>query len=230
MRKFAKWLENYWYHYKWHTIVVAFLVLVLGIGVFQMATKEEYDIDILYTGPAVLSEQQASELATAFEAVMPEDFDGDGDKSAMIYDVTVLSDEQIAEKEAEAKAESDVLYYDYQNREEAISRVGTLLSTGETVICLMDDYMYQKFMAENAFVPLADLLGEAPEYALDEYSVRLMDTPFGQYFSACMALPGDTVLCIRRESVLASSSKKAAQAHYEFCVETFKNIFTFSVA
>lgn len=230
MQKILKWVENYWYHYKWVTVITLFFVLVLGIGIFQMCAKEEDDIDILYTGPAILSADQKQELAAAFAAVMADDFNDDGEKTVKISDITVLSDEQLEEKQAEAAAESDWVYYDYQNRENAISNVTALITTGETVICLMDDYMYQKYKAQDAFLPLEDAIGSLPEYAIDEYSVHLADTPFGQYFSACTALPADTVLCIRRASVLsAGSAKKAAEAHYQDCLETFKSLFTFSV-
>ena len=33
--KFLRWWDNYWYHYKWHTIIAGFfifLVLFLGLG------------------------------------------------------------------------------------------------------------------------------------------------------------------------------------------------------
>lgn len=230
MPKVKKWLENYWYHYKWTTIVAVFLILVIGIGTFQMCTKEEYDIDILYTGPAILNEEQKRALATAFESVIPDEYDGDGGKTVMINDITILSDEQIGEKEAEAKAENDSLYYDYNSRDDAISQVRTLIMTGETVICLMDDFMYQKYKSQNAFVPLTEVLGSKPEYAVDEYSVHLKDTPFGQYFTACEALPDDTLLCVRKASVMAGgAAKEEADQHYRLCLDTFKAIFTFSV-
>lgn len=229
MQKIRKWLENYWYHYKWTTIVAVFLLFVLGIGIFQMATKEEYDLDVLYTGPAMLTVEQKRDLSAAFASVMSKDFNEDGSKMVLINDITVLSDEQVAEKEAEAKAESDSLYYDYKNREDAISRVSTLISTGQTVICLMDEYMYEKYASQDAFLKLEDVLGTKPEYALDDCSVYLGDTPFGKYFSACMALPSDTILCIRKQSVISSGSKKEAQAHYDFARETFVALFEFSV-
>lgn len=228
MQKIIKWLDNYWYHYKWITVIVAFFVLVLGIGTFQMCSKEDYDIDILYTGPAMLNTDQKRDLAAAFASVMSGDFNEDGEKTVLINDITVLSDEQIAEKEAEAKAESDQLYYDYKSRENAISQVTTLISGGETVICLMDEYMYDKYKSNNAFVPLTELLEDVPDYALDEYSVYLMDTPFGQYFSACMALPADTILCVRRASVFGGNNK-SAEKRYELNIETFKQLFAFSV-
>lgn len=230
MQKIRKWLENYWYHYKWTTIVVAFFVIVLGIGIFQMATKEEYDLDVLYTGPEMLTVEEKRDLANAFSSVMSKDFNEDGTKSVLINDITILSDEQIAEKEAEAKAESDSLYYDYSNREDAISRVSTLISTGETVICLMDEYMYEKYASQNAFQKLEDVLGEKPEYAIDDCAVYLSDTPFGKYFSACMALPADTILCVRKPSVISNGNKSKAEEHYDFAVETFRALFEFSVS
>lgn len=231
MRKILKWLENFWYHHKWKTIVIAFFAIVLGIGIFQMTTKESYDVNVLYTGPAVLSQDQKNELASAFADVVPEDLNEDGAKTVLINGITVLSNEQVAEKEEEAKAESDSLYYDYNAREDAISQVSTLIATGNTVICLMDDYMYQKYKAENAFRPLSEVLDVVPEEAIDEYSIYLADTPFGSYYGACKALPADTILCLRKSSVMNSGlSQKEAKAYYELCVETFKALFTFSVA
>ncbi len=230
MRKLWKWLENYWYHYKWITVIAAFLIVVLGIGIYQMLSKENYDIDVLYTGPAMLSAEQKQGIASAFASVMVGDFNEDGKKTVMINDITVLSDEQIAEKEAEAEAESDTVYYDYNNRQNSISQVTTLISTGETVICLMDDYMYQKYKTADAFLPLEEVLDSVPDYALDEYSVHLSDTPFGRYFSACDALPEDTVLCIRKPSVMTGGrSQKNAERYYEFCKEIFQSLFDFSV-
>lgn len=231
MQKFKKWIANYWYHYKWVTVIVLFFAIVLGIGIFQIASKESYDIDILYTGPAILSASEKQDLASAFASVMPDDFNDDSEKTVLINDITILSDEQIAEKEAEAAADNDRLYYDYNNRQNAISQVSTLLATGETTICLMDDFMYRQYKDQGAFLPLSDVLDSLPDYARDDYSVYLKDTPFGAYFTACRALPEDTVLCIRKESVMNGGlSKKAAGEQYELCKKTFRKLFTFSVA
>ena len=48
---FMKKLDNFWYHYKWHSLIALFFVLVITVCSVQMCTREEYDIHILYAGP-----------------------------------------------------------------------------------------------------------------------------------------------------------------------------------
>ena len=53
-----KWLDNYWYHYKWTTIIVVSFAVILTICIVQMATKETYDITVLYTGPHIFIKEE----------------------------------------------------------------------------------------------------------------------------------------------------------------------------
>ena len=228
MEKMKKWFSNYWYHYKWVTIIVLFFATVFGIGVYQMATKDTYDINILYTGPILMNQDQTKGIEDAFASVLPRDFNDDDEKSVLVNRITVLSDEQLAAKQEEAKKEGDKVYYDLKTRKDSISQVTTLFATGETTICLMDPYMYNMYLAQDAFVSLEEVLGEVPDYARDAYSVKLLDTPFGQYFDALQVLPEDTVLCIRKAAVFSGSSKKKANRQYEFDKEVFEAIFAFT--
>ena len=52
-----KWLENYWYHYKWHTLIVAFFVIMLTVMGVQMCSREDNDIYIIYAGPELISDE-----------------------------------------------------------------------------------------------------------------------------------------------------------------------------
>ena len=224
MEKLKKWLENYWYHYKWTTIVVLFFVVVLGIGIYQMASKSDYDTQIVYAGPVLLmSEEQIEGVNSAFEAILPEDRDGDGDKAIILHDFTILSDEQYAQKLEEADGS---LAFDPSTRTNYIQNIMTLYSTGESSISLLDPYVYNIFFRQDAYVPLEEILGEKPEYALDDYSVRLSDTPFGQYFDSLDVLPEDTVLCFRKASELSTSDKTTEQ--YAFDQKLFVAIFIFT--
>ena len=42
--RFLKWLDNYWYHYKWRTIVILFFAVLLIVCVVQCSTVEKYDL------------------------------------------------------------------------------------------------------------------------------------------------------------------------------------------
>ncbi|MBO5779086.1 MAG: hypothetical protein J6R82_05925 [Clostridia bacterium] len=224
MEKIKKWFENFWYHYKWHTIVTLFFVTVIAIGVYQMAAKEEYDTQIIYAGPVLLmGEDQIEGINAAFKAIVPEDYNEDGKKTIQIHDFTILSDEQYAEKVEEAGGS---VAFDPSTRRSYISNIMTLYSTGESSVSLLDPYVYNIFLGQSAYLPLEEVLGEKPEYALDDYSVRLADTPFGEYFDALDVLPEDTVICFRKPTEL--SSAKEAKEQYEFDKKLFQAIFTFT--
>ncbi len=228
MEKIKKWLENYWYHYKWTTIVVLFFALVIGIGVYQMAAKEDYDTQIIYAGPVLLiQEDQMTGINEAFRAVMPGDYNEDGKKSLIIHDFAILSDEQYQQKLEEAEKEGEGgIAFDPTTRTSYISNIMTLYSTGESSVSLLDPYVYNTFRRQDAYSKLADVLGEKPAYAVDDYAVRLKDTPFGQYFDALDVLPDDTLLCFRKPSELSTSD--AVKAQYAYDRKLFIALFIFT--
>ncbi len=228
MENFKKWLSNYWYHYKWVTIVVLFFATVFGIGIYQMASKATYDINVLYSGPILLNKDQTLGIEKAFSEILPADFNEDGERSALVHRITILSDEQMEAKQEEAQKEDDTVYFDLKTRKDSISQVTTLFSTGEVTICLLDPYMYEMYNRQGAFLSLEEVLGEKPAYARDNNSVRLFDTPFGQYFDALKVLPEDTVLCVRKAPVFVGASKKSAEAQYNFDKSVFEALFRFT--
>ena len=110
--------------------------------------------------------------------------------------------------------------------------------TGDTVICLLDPTLYYTVYVEgdngeiqSGFMKLSDVLGYTPENAYDEYSIRISDTPLGQYFSVLQDIDDDdekVLLCIRKKSSLASIwNQKRTNEYHEYCIEVFKNIFEF---
>ena len=50
--KFLKWLDNFWYHHKWKTIISLFLIVVLTVCIAQLVEKEDYDACVMYVGAA----------------------------------------------------------------------------------------------------------------------------------------------------------------------------------
>ena len=80
-------LENFWYHYKWHTIISVFLVFVAVIGIWQYIDTPQYDYQIiLYT-----SRSDTTALATALNkelCVLGDDINGDGEVNVQIYNMS----------------------------------------------------------------------------------------------------------------------------------------------
>lgn len=82
---FKAWVENYWYHYKWHTIVISFFLILAIILTCQLATKEKYDITAIYSGPVQLNGGQLEKISDAFCELLSEDSNGDGKINAITY-------------------------------------------------------------------------------------------------------------------------------------------------
>ncbi len=201
MSKVLKWLDNYWYHYKWHTLIVAFFAAVLVILTVQMATKDRPDVMILYGGPVSVNADQRKELESAVELIMSQDFNGDGEYDVMITDIELITDAQLlaAQKEAAEKGEEFVFKGDIRAQNEKDFNTNVMM--GQHPICLLDPYWYDLLKQNGRILELEAALGYTPDYAIDEYGVRLHDTAFAGYFDAYDILPRDTVLCLLRETV-----------------------------
>ena len=241
---FLKWVENFWYHYKWHTIIGLFFAVLLTTMIVQLVQRESYDIRIVYSGDFVLSEGEDATLLSdfpaamdkiskAFEQFIKEDINGDGKKNAITHGEYLLSPEREAElrKEAQDKSVETNRQWDFNysasDRTSSTENVGVLISTGEAIICLMDSYSYNTFGADGAFARLEDVLGYTPEGAVDEYAVRLKDTAFGKFFEESFeSLPEDTVLCMRKKATVGVG--RDFDEIYAAHVDVFKRVIGFS--
>lgn len=227
--KAYKWFDNYWYHYKWQTIIAAFFTIAFLIMGLQMCGAEKTDIYLIYAGPHMFEEGSVHELSADVNKILSEDFNGDGIKTSEIVDLYILSEEQIkAEKEA-AESEEEVYYYNAQFFAEEQKKLDQLIFAGEYSICLLDPHLYESIKQSGGFRPLSEVLDEVPESAIDEYGIRLSDTEFGSFFTSVSKLPEDTVLCLRRESTMSFLNRDRAEEQYAHYVKTFCDIVNFKI-
>ena len=231
LRKIFKWLDNFWYHYKWVTLVTAFFTVTLSIIIIQMITKTNPDSNILYGGPAVLTANQTKEIENAFNALLPEDFNGDGEKITSLQAITLMTKEQIAKAEAEAAENSSVFVYNPQSLENNKTSFSTQLFSGEYVICLIDPEQYKNAYKAGGFAPLSELFGEnnIPDYAYDDCALLLSETNFSKFFTAMSVFPDDTLICVRKmSSVSAIKGKSKAEREYNNQLRLFYSIIAFT--
>ena len=80
---------------------------------------------------------------------------------------------------------------------EELKKFDNLIMAGDSLLCLLDPFLYNRVLDSGGFIPLSEIFDELPESAVDEYGILLSDTEFGQYFDGVNTLPGDTILCIR---------------------------------
>ena len=97
---FGERVENFWYHYKWHSLVALFLVFTILVCSLQMCEKNNYDIYITYAGGKEISRTveggDVSEYASFVStlASLGCDYDGDGVSSVSFSSLFILSDDE----------------------------------------------------------------------------------------------------------------------------------------
>lgn len=232
--KFFRKLDNFWYHHKWKVIIISFFVIVLLICTLQMCSREDQDIYIMYAGPYKFGQTDARSFRSAFSAIT-EDRNNDGYCRAELVDLYILSDEQIIAEKTKLESQgygAEVNYEAFSANYEAFEQH---MWSGDTVICLLDPDIYTSVYVEDengnnvsGFMKLEDVLGYLPEKAYDEHSIRIGDTPMGEYFTILQNLDEDTLLCIREKSPMSSIwSKKKTDEYHDYCKEFFRKIFEF---
>ena len=207
--KAYKWLDNYWYHYKWVTLAVVFFVTVFS----------------------VLTANETRDLEIAFRSVLPSDFNADGKKLVQLETVSLMTDEQVAEAEAKAEEESSVFVYDAKALGSNKTTFTELMMSGEYVILLVDRAQYDNILDSGAIVPLADLFDadKIPDCAYDDSSIVFSETPFAQFFNATDVLPEDTLLCVLQASENSIfKGKDKAETQYRQQLMLYKKMINFS--
>ena len=197
-------LDNFWYHYKWHTIALVLILIVVTVSTLQMCQREEYDIHIMYAGDEGISklappdEPEYTKLVTAIKQVCA-DYDGNGEVVINLNTLFCPSDTdgfspdliQVAEKDREMLGD-------------------IMLASNETYLCFLSESLFLEY-DKHSPVKFTDLsgYGEGLEYTKSKRGIYLSSTDFYS-LPGMDILPEDTVICLRIQSELYKSrdSKK----------------------
>ncbi len=211
--RFFRWLENYWYHYKWTTLIVAFFAIVGIVCVLQMCDAQKNDISIIYAGPTALDAEGVDNIESVMNFAMPADFNGDGEKNSTLVNYFVYSEDQIKKIEAQTQANGDAGYVDKSYNSNSYDNFYSYLQTGESSVCLIDPALFDSLCGSERIAKLSDALGYLPEGAINEYGIRLGDLDIYSSYGALRKLPEDTVVCILRPLLVGKSSKPQMYAY-----------------
>ena len=198
---FKEWVANFFYHYKWHTIIALFLVFAIIVCSVQMCRRTEYDVYVLYAGGTdidmtVSQSTGQSEYLLLCDAIAKysKDFDENGSKTVNLQNLFLPSEKEIAEIEADKEREVN-----YRLIAEHNESFKNNIYTGEYYVCFIAEHLYREW-AEKESVPFARIGQYLPEGAdvelAGEHGVYLRSTEL--YSEAGFSMLGeDTVICIR---------------------------------
>lgn len=204
-----KWLENYWYHYKWATIISAFFITVAVICIVQIASKKNYNIYIRYVGDSVITGTQYDDMTGALEKIVS----GDKKDSVNFAQVAYISDDDNP----------------YKNEKNAVARE-TLSSmlVQPYYIYIMDLTAYNDYKDSGVFAPLSSIFEEdVTDISYDEYALYLSKTEFLKNASGMEWVEEDTVIVIKivpYDSVFTGKKSKSELASFDIHKEFLRSM------
>lgn len=225
MNKTMKWLDNFWYHYKWHVLVGLFIVIFLIVAVGQMVNKEKVDAYVMYAGPTSFMPSEIDEMQKAFKEIMP-DLNGDGKKIVEFINIVYMNDEDIEKNKKQAEIDGVEYKPDLEFIAQQKQKYKLQLAAGDAYILLLDPDTYSEDYEIGMYNKLSEL-GIESEYAYDDSSLKFKETDYGKFYPVFEKLPEDTLLTFRALNVTGEARGKSEQKKYDNQLELMKKMLEF---
>ena len=214
--KFLKWLDNYWYHYKWPTVVAAFFLFVGIVCFAQCSTREQGDATVTFAGGYTMTAEEHAKILDVLNAIAPEKADGEGQMSVLLSAYSIYTEDELKKAYTDEDGKLDV--YAYNNAKQVskdhLNTFGTYVMTGESAVWLVSEYVYEVQNLQKIAVPLSELYETVPVSAYDGYAIRLADTELYQYYDVLKILPEDTLIVMPHSMVWGESSDGEVYAEF----------------
>ena len=220
---FLKWLDNFWYHYKWHTLIAVFFVVLITVSTAQMCKKNSYDIYIMYAGQHDV-ERTSDTGITEYETLLgglnkyAKDYDGDGKVSVSFLPLFLPSNEEIKEITKEDGVEVNTAVI--KDNSEIFN---TNIVYSNYYLCFLSSSIYETYRTVSGvkiFVPLESFIEGTDATLYAEDAILLSSTPLAN-LAGFSDLPEDTVICLRNTTEVSSNLTGAkSREHYEHAVDT----------
>ncbi len=225
---FLSWLDNFWYHYKWTVIIVAFFVVTFLVCFVQCNGRQQADSYVTFAGPAQLSEEESMAvcrvLALFLEGETTVDmrthtYFSEEDLRELYTDYYTLeelraiypnaTDAELEEKQKEPKGFDNAGFNSAKQANlDRYNSLSTYTRTGECSLWLVSPAVYAQLgLKEPLGAPLSELFGEnIPDAAYDACAVKLAELPIYQAYEALQVLPEDTLLVLTKPMIIGASS------------------------
>ncbi|MBQ8688979.1 MAG: hypothetical protein IJ515_01280 [Clostridia bacterium] len=233
--KFALWIENFFYHYKWYVIAAVFVIAVITVCTVQLCQRESYDALILYAGGKQIgktgADGETAEYVTVNKAIKTEmkDYDGNGEIMLGLETFFWLSAEEIRELEATKLPTEEIPYGTIMTNKESIDSM--LLYSDYFVWFISDDLYEEYYEADESrmrFVVIEGLVEDGSEVEFyvnksgvtDKHAIRLASTELYE-LPGVKDLPEDTLIVLRK---LGTGANKSTERAYENAQDIIRNI------
>ncbi|MBQ9132263.1 MAG: hypothetical protein IJX62_07325 [Clostridia bacterium] len=224
--RFLKWLDNFWYHYKWTVIVVAFFIFVAIVCLAQCSTQPSGDIMLTYVGGYTMNSNERDVLTNTLNGVAPKREGKQESLTAMINSYAVYTQEQLRADFTDENGKLNQFAYEQAEAQtrDNIQAFANYIKTGDCAVYFISPFAYETQNVKALAVPLSELYQQVPANTYDGYAVYLKDTEFYQYYEALHFLPEDTLVVMLQPLVWGASSNKET---YDYFLQLYQNIVNF---
>ena len=214
--------QNFWYHYKWHTLVSLVLVVAILICSLQFCTRESYDAYVLYAGDKKIGrtskDGDVAEIVTVISSLkrLAGDFDENGEVNVNFTGLYYLDPAEAAK----ADAQDTALFTNDK------STLSSLFEHSEYYLCFISHDVYEAYrkVGDNElFILLDEYKAANPDLEYYSDSAIYLSSTAAYKLPGLSGLPDDTLICIRHPSVLAAKSKQHVE-YFEDAKEMLENI------
>lgn len=215
------WIANFWYHHKYPFLLGALALVTVTVALLTGRGTDGNAAFLTYAGPYALSNAEEKQAEADVAAYLPEDAEKKAVSFSSLYYMTA---DQIREKLVE---DPSFTVFD-RLLAENLESFDREFEAGDTVIWLVDPWLYERRAVKGEWITLLEILPKMPEQGIyDQFAVRLLETDFGKtYFSY---LPEDTLICIRRNNKVASMEGRGEESEetFEESCALFRAILSF---
>ena len=212
-------LDNFWYHYKWPTIIVAFITIIVLVCTLQFCERKNYDFRYLYAGPAELSKDESEAIRKALESLST-----GGEFTAPVVGFNayfLMTPEQIEQANAALRPEGmEVNQVLVNNNAEVF---GDEVMAGEVLIFFLDPKWYES-QKSAGFIEVRGYLPDAPDSALYDASALYLSETILADVPAFDVLPDDTLVVIRRATSVNIWDREGMLKYHERYQAVFKKL------
>ena len=192
--KVWRWFDNFWYHYKWRTIIAAVGIFAVLFCTLSMCRRKTPDFYFYYAGPGEFSGAEQRAIVSSLEQKSGE---GGRDADVSISFLFLMTNDQVARWNEENAGSG------YSVSGSLIMQNRDLLSdeimTGNALIFFMDpEVLASTQESSDAFLPIRQFApaGTPDDAFSGEYGIKLSYTVFASD-PAFKPFPEGTVVAIR---------------------------------
>lgn len=217
--------ENYWYHYKWHTLFGAVMTVILVFVLKDIFFTTRADVTVLMVSRKYYDADVIEALTESIE-MHAGDFNGDG-KVYIIIDY-IYYPQKSGGEETDAPDSGQIISGGGQLDYTTDIKLSTVIAAGTDPLYIIDDGIYEHFLqmaagydsegnpmpisedTESMFVTLDEIAGAKGD-RLQLSDTVIANSPVGSGLE-------DLSFCLRYETSMSGSQN----GYYEYCMELLK--------